>query len=478
MNKMGIVYEIQGKKAIVFTTDSEFVIIHRRKDMCVGQQVSFENEDIYNVNRRRFIYTAAAFSSVAAVFVVMFLYFQSSFLRSTDNIYGYIDIDINPSVELVIDENYRVLEVKPLNKDGVRLTEGLNLESKKVESVVAELVRKSMDIGFIKAEDDRKIILISGALNDKRSQYKSGREDEEDKLSRLLDNIKSEVDMMDNVEGHIIMATPEERKDASEYGLSMGRYCLYLETQELDNSVTVDEIYEMSVTDMIEKLEQIKTAPGDMSSPKPQVAKTPAEETVQMPSEPVQQPTMSELPEVSPYPSETPTTIDEKTPQPSNAVESPKHSEGGSKGLKIQHYSNKPYDSQGVEFSFRMYNTGNEAIDLKDVKVRYYFKEELSVDEMNWAVYFYSLGSEKDVQCRFYDLPGKTEANKYLEITFKAGTLLPNDVMYITGEFYQNDWGRFEQRDDYSYNPSNSYTDWKKMTAYISNRLVWGSEPN
>jgi len=54
---------------------------------------------------------------------------------------------------------------------------------------------------------------------------------------------------------------------------------------------------------------------------------------------------------------------------------------------------------------------------------------------MNWAVYFYSLGSEKDVQCRFYELPGKKEANKYLEITFKSGTLSPNDVMYITGEF-------------------------------------------
>jgi len=50
--------------------------------------------------------------------------------------------------------------------------------------------------------------------------------------------------------------------------------------------------------------------------------------------------------------------------------------------------------------------------------------------------------------------------------------------MYITGEFYKNDWTKFEQRDDYSYNPADSYSDWKRMTAYISNKLVWGIEPN
>jgi len=46
--------------------------------------------------------------------------------------------------------------------------------------------------------------------------------------------------------------------------------------------------------------------------------------------------------------------------------------------------------------------------------------------------------------------------------------------MYITGEFYKNDWTKFEQRDDYSYNPADSYSDWKRMTAYI--RTNWYGE--
>ncbi|HOM03044.1 MAG TPA: cellulose binding domain-containing protein [Acetivibrio sp.] len=482
MNRIGIVYEIQGKKAVVLTTESEFVIICRRKDMKVGQQVSFENGDIYNVKGRRFLYTAAAVSSVAAVLVVMFLYFQFAFLRNTSNIYGYINVDINPSVELVIDGKYRVLEITPLNADGARLTEGLDFTDKNAETVVFELVKRSVSFGFFKASDERKIVLVSGALNDKRSEYKSGREDEEDKLARLLAGIKAEVDRIDDIEGRTVTATPEERKEAQKCGLSMGKYCLYLEAEDLDNSITIDEVYEMSISDMIEKLEQMKLASEDMSTAeKPQATPAPSEETEQV--SPYTEPGFSKS---SPYPedtkvpaaAETTSVPDEKTPQPSVTVESPKDTEVTTKGLRLQHYSEKAYDSQGVDFSFRMYNTGNETIDLKDVKVRYYFKEDIPVDGMNWAVYFYSLGEIKDVQCRFYSLAGKTQANKYLEITFKTGTLLPNDVVYVRGEFYKNDWAKFEQRDDYSYNPANSYADWKKMTAYISNKLVWGIEPD
>jgi len=54
MNRLGIIYEIQGIKAVVLTSEGEFLIIRRRKDMKVGQQVSFENEDIYNVRERDF----------------------------------------------------------------------------------------------------------------------------------------------------------------------------------------------------------------------------------------------------------------------------------------------------------------------------------------------------------------------------------------------------------------------------------------
>jgi len=70
----------------------------------------------------------------------MFLYFQSAFLSNTDNIYGYICVDINPSVELVIDETCRVLEVRPQNKDGEQLISGLELLDKMLKMLFTSLL--------------------------------------------------------------------------------------------------------------------------------------------------------------------------------------------------------------------------------------------------------------------------------------------------------------------------------------------------
>jgi len=55
MNRLGIIYEIQGIKAVVLTSEGEFLIIRRRKDMKVGQQVSFEMR-IYIMSGERDFY--------------------------------------------------------------------------------------------------------------------------------------------------------------------------------------------------------------------------------------------------------------------------------------------------------------------------------------------------------------------------------------------------------------------------------------
>jgi len=67
-------------------------------------------------------------------------------------------------------------------------------------------------------------------------------------LTELLDNIKARVDRIDNIKVRTITATSRERKDALKYGLSMGKYCLYLEAQELNGSITIDEVHDMSIS--------------------------------------------------------------------------------------------------------------------------------------------------------------------------------------------------------------------------------------
>ena len=483
MNRTGIVYDIQKNRAVVLTSESEFIIIKRRQGMNIGQQVRFENRDVFNPNRKLFL-NAIAIVSAAAVFIMTFLYFQFVTLRNSGSIYGYISVDINPSVEFEIKENYRILEMRPLNEEGKQLTRELDIKDKKVEDAVSELIRKSIEMGFIDSVDER-IVLISGALSGEKSKESSSNEKEETRLYRLLNNIKNKIDN-NSIEGHIIVVGSEERKHALERNISMGKYGLYLKAEKLEADITFEDIYDMSVAEIIEKLNKSESQElADVSNPRTSPVPTPSlpqrTDAVQG-STPIKtftpNPTITDVwtgrPGTSVLPTNTPVGSLESTTK-STATPTGMPTKGS---LKIQYYSKAEKEIvQGIDYSFRMFNTTNSVIDLKDVKVRYYFKEDVSINDMNSAVYFYSCGNEKDVHCKFYNLSGSDKANKYLEITFRSGSLSPDEILYITALFYKNDWGKFDQSDDYSYNPVDSYGDWENMTAYIKDVLVWGQEP-
>ena len=48
MDRIGVIYEIDDKRAVVLTADSKFVIVKSRPDMNIGQQIMVKKEHIIN----------------------------------------------------------------------------------------------------------------------------------------------------------------------------------------------------------------------------------------------------------------------------------------------------------------------------------------------------------------------------------------------------------------------------------------------
>ena len=116
---------------------------------------------------------------------------------------------------------------------------------------------------------------------------------------------------------------------------------------------------------------------------------------------------------------------------------------------------------------------------MKNVRVRYYFKEDAD-KAINFTVYFYSVGEEKtDVNGRIYNITGSNNSNRYLEVTFEKGSVSPDDTVWVFGAISREDWSKFNQEDDWSFNPkATTFSEWEKMTVYISDKLVWGIKPD
>ena len=175
----------------------------------------------------------------------------------------------------------------------------------------------------------------------------------------------------------------------------------------------------------------------------------------------------------------TPTPVKTATPTKTAVVQTP--TPIVSSNLKVEFYNtNAQADSNSIYPKFKLTNTGSSAINLSDVKLRYYFTVDGDKEQTFWCDW--SPVGSSNVTGTFVKMsPTAKGADQYLEISFSsgAGTLAANTSIEVQGRFAKADWTNYNQADDYSFNSSaSSFTSWDKVTAYISGARVWGVEPD
>lgn len=246
----GSILELNGNKAIVMTDNCDFVTVKRQPDMAIGQERGFRNQDLYN-NRKNYIkYIALA----ASVCLVVFSYFMFSQVYLPGTVFAYVDVDINPSIELTVDKNIQVIDTKPLNDDAKALLDELQLKKLSLKEAVAEVVKESEKLGYIRT-DKENAILVSASLAKEENKGTDG----EKALNTALDNIDKETVNFDNkeIETEVVKVSPENREQAVKNNMSMGRYALYNKIKQDDAALTIDEAKVSRVYDMLEKLHEM-----------------------------------------------------------------------------------------------------------------------------------------------------------------------------------------------------------------------------
>ncbi|WP_318152551.1 X2-like carbohydrate binding domain-containing protein [Paenibacillus terricola] len=135
--------------------------------------------------------------------------------------------------------------------------------------------------------------------------------------------------------------------------------------------------------------------------------------------------------------------------------------------------------TQSINPRIRILNTGTTALNLADIKVRYYYTSNGTQSQV-YAIDWASISST-NITGSFVTMPtAKTNADTYLEIGFTsaAGTLAAGQSVDIQIRFNKSDWSNYTQTDDYSYNSTaTAYADSTKATGYTSGVLAWGIEP-
>lgn len=164
-------------------------------------------------NVKRYLAIAAAFAIVVcAVF---------AFYSPANRVASVIEIDVNPSIEISADKDDKIIEVVPLNADGVTIIDDMNFEGVDLDIAINALIGSMLRNGFITVTQNA--ILVSVASEDADKQ--------QDLLRRVSDDI-NDVLTIGKVEGAVLTQslTQEERIAAlaEQYGISEGK-ALFIE---------------------------------------------------------------------------------------------------------------------------------------------------------------------------------------------------------------------------------------------------------
>jgi hypothetical protein len=271
--RKGVILEINDLYLTLLTPEGEFLRARKlQQDYQVGEEIDFFpemaaakrksfNHSFVNGFKARTIGLAAALMLVMGGLLPVY---------NSGQVYAYMSIDVNPSIEMAVSEELKVLRIKGYNPEGKEIIKEIADWKKKDAAVVAEMILdKIEEKGFFKEKND---VVIATVHNGKVKETVDRKLDQ--KISELKKATQEE-----NLEFKVMEATSKERDDARKKGLTPG---VYKEKQNEKAEPPAKPLKEKKEA----KPETAKQQPATPLEPQPGKKETPGQDKKQMPVPP------------------------------------------------------------------------------------------------------------------------------------------------------------------------------------------------
>ncbi|MEK8130970.1 anti-sigma factor domain-containing protein [Paenibacillus filicis] len=237
----GIVMEVTNKHLVVLRPDGRFDRVSRRNRTCqIGEEIQYARAGI---NWRSPSVAGRSALAAAVVFsLVVFASFNGKL--GSPEVVAYITMDINPSVEMGIDVQENVLELRGLNDDGNILIEQLDYKGKNLEQVTERLLDNAERGALAKGEGE--IVISSTVIQlDSKVNDESIAEKMKQQVTKHIETTHPQ--QVKQYQVAAFAAPAEVREAAGQNGVSTGKYSVYLNAKNSGSDVTLDEIKKESV---------------------------------------------------------------------------------------------------------------------------------------------------------------------------------------------------------------------------------------
>ncbi|MFC4403124.1 anti-sigma factor domain-containing protein [Gracilibacillus xinjiangensis] len=169
--KKGIIVEHKRSYTIVMDRQGIFHKAKPVKESEIGTEISFEIKEgglsPFLVFRKK-----KNMRMAAMILLCLSLAFPLYLMTNNHQAYAIVSLDINPSVNIEIDQNYHIIGIEPMNDDAKKLLENLDLENKTLIEVSEKIIEQSqvqfdlennapilMAVSYLKDDSDNTLVV-------------------------------------------------------------------------------------------------------------------------------------------------------------------------------------------------------------------------------------------------------------------------------------------------------------------------------
>ncbi|PLR97514.1 anti-sigma factor domain-containing protein [Bacillus sp. T33-2] len=256
--RKGIILEISDLYITLLTPDGEFMRARKlQQAYSIGEEIHFfpletkagRTFPLFNSFRVKALASFAL--ALILVFAALLPFYPSS------KVYAYMSIDVNPSIEIAMNQDLQVVTLRGYNEEGKSIIAGLDNWEKQDAVVVGEAILTEMKKqGYFKT--NREIVIAT--------VYAGQSKDSIDKrLSAQINGLKKAATAT-SLSVTVIRGSNEQRESAQKQGLTTGKY---IDRQSQNNKDSLKTDNKQKETYQADRGETINDKSGGTPSKQP-----------------------------------------------------------------------------------------------------------------------------------------------------------------------------------------------------------------
>jgi len=243
----GVVVEIKGKYAVALNKQGEFIKVRNNGKLQVGYEIDVPSAVFPSAN------SLTRVASIAAAFILVVSIGFGAYSYSAT--YAYINLDINPSIELATNIYDRIISARGINADGEKLLKTGGLKNKKLQDGIEEILEEAVEEGYLKPGSDNAVMLTVSSKDQKKAAQIQKKA--EDTISKELTTTGVESEVVTE------KATLQKHEEANERGISPGKMLLIEKLVEAQPDLSDEDIENFEnrpVKDILKSIKEAKKA--------------------------------------------------------------------------------------------------------------------------------------------------------------------------------------------------------------------------